>query len=109
MSGMLSPIMKEQHLGNAEIRQVFNITKAGKIAGCYVTQGVIKRKAHVRLLRDSVVIHDGKLDTLKRFKNDEKEVREGFECGLSLENYSDIKVGDVIEVYETIAEQQQIL
>jgi translation initiation factor IF-2 len=100
MSGMLSPEQREKFLGYAEIRDVFNITKVGKVAGCYVTEGMVKRGASVRLLRDDVVIHDGKLKTLKRFKDEVKEVQSGYECGMAFENYSDIQVGDVIECYE---------
>ena len=100
LSGMLAPTMRENFLGNAEIRQVFNITKAGKIAGCFVTEGMVKRGARVRLLRDDVVIHDGTLKTLKRFKDEVREVKEGFECGMAFENYEDIRVGDKIEAYE---------
>lgn len=109
MSGMLSPILREEYIGSTEIREVFNITKSGKIAGCYVTKGVIKRGAGVRLLRDDIVIHEGKLKTLKRFKEEVKEVREGFECGIAFENYEDIKAGDQVEVFEIIEEKKQLL
>ena len=87
-------------LGNAAIREVFNITKVGKVAGCMVTEGVVKRGAKVRLLRDNVVIHEGTLKTLKRFKDEVREVREGFECGMAFENYDNIENGDVIECFE---------
>ncbi len=100
LGGLLSPTLKENFLGYAEIRQVFNITKAGKIAGCYVTEGVVKRGAKVRLLRDNVVIHEGSLKTLKRIKDEVKEVKEGFECGMAFENYQDIREGDIIECFE---------
>ena len=100
LSGLLAPTLREKFLGNAEIREVFNITRVGKIAGCMVTEGIVKRGAKVRLLRDSVVIHEGTLKTLRRFKDDVKEVREGFDCGMAFENYDDIKVGDVIEAFE---------
>jgi len=100
LSGMLSPALRENFLGYAEIRDVFNITKVGKVAGCMVTDGLIKRGARVRLLRDNVVIHEGALKTLKRFKDEVKEVKSGFECGMAFENYDDIKVGDQIEAYE---------
>jgi translation initiation factor IF-2 len=100
LTGMLAPTLKERFLGNAEIREVFQITKAGKVAGCLVTEGMVKRGAKVRLLRDNVVIHEGALGQLKRFKDDVKDVREGYECGMSFENYSDIQVGDVIECFE---------
>lgn len=108
MSGMLSPIIREIYIGSVEIREVFNITKVGKIAGSYVSKGIIKRGARVRLLRDNIVVHEGKLGTLRRFKDDVKEVREGYECGIAFENYEDIKVGDLVEVFEIVYEQQQI-
>lgn len=108
MSGMLDPIVREQYIGSAEIRQIFNIIKVGKIAGSYVTKGIIKKGAGVRLLRDNVVIHEGKLKTLKRFKDEVKEVREGYECGIAFENYEDIREGDTVEVFELIQEQRQL-
>jgi len=100
LEGMLSPELKEKILGYAEIRNVFNITGVGKVAGCMITEGLVKRGAKVRLLRDNVVIHDGSLGQLKRFKEDVKEVKEGYECGMSFENYNDIQVGDFVECYE---------
>ena len=100
LTGMLAPTFKENFIGYAEIREVFNITKVGKVAGCMVTQGVIKRGCKVRLLRDNVVIHEGDLSQLKRFKEDAREVREGYECGMALANYQDIQKGDVIECFE---------
>ncbi len=100
LSGMLSPSLRENFLGYAQIREVFNISKAGKIAGCMVTDGLIKRGAKVRLLRDNVVIHEGTLKTLKRFKDEVKEVKSGLECGMAFENYEDIRVGDQIEAFE---------
>ncbi|MBY0263932.1 MAG: translation initiation factor IF-2, partial [Holosporales bacterium] len=100
LSGLLTPVFKEVFLGNAAIRQVFNITKAGRIAGCYVTIGMVKRGARVRLLRDHVVIHEGTLKTLKRLKDEVKEVKEGYECGMAFENYQDIREGDVVECFE---------
>jgi len=100
LSGMLSPTLRENLLGYAEIREVFNITKVGKVAGCMVTEGVVRRGAKVRLLRDDVVIHEGSLSQLKRFKDDAKEVREGFDCGMAFANYQDIQVGDFIECFE---------
>ncbi|WP_339857138.1 translation initiation factor IF-2 [uncultured Nisaea sp.] len=100
LTGMLSPDLKEEFLGNAEIREVFNITKVGKVGGCMVTEGMLRRAAKVRLLRDSVVIHEGTLKTLKRFKDEVKEVREGYECGAAFENYNDIQAGDLIECFE---------
>lgn len=109
IEGLLSPEIREKILGYAEIRNVFNITGVGKVGGCMVTEGIVKRGAKVRLLRDNVVIHDGNLAQLKRFKEDVKEVREGYECGMSFENYNDIQVGDSIECYEleTIAAKLQ--
>lgn len=100
MSGMLSPEKREQALGLVEIRQVFMVSKVGAIAGCYVLEGQVKRGASVRLLRDNVVLWTGELDSLKRFKDDVKEVKSGFECGLSLKNFNDIKEGDQLEVFE---------
>jgi translation initiation factor IF-2 len=108
MSGMLTPIIHEEYIGSVAIRQVFNITKVGKIAGSYVTKGIIKRGAGVRLLRDDIVIHEGTLKTLKRFKDDVKEVREGFECGIAFENYDDIKEGDTVEVFEKVEEKRTL-
>jgi translation initiation factor IF-2 len=100
LSGMLSPTVRENFLGNAEIRQIFVVTKSGKVAGCMVTEGVVRRGAKVRLLRDNVVIHEGTLKTLRRFKEEVREVREGFECGMAFENYENIEVGDVIEAFD---------
>ena len=102
LSGMLAPEKKETTLGLVEIRQVFRISKIGAVAGCYVLEGLVRRAASVRLLRDNVVIHDGELDSLKRFKDDVREVKAGFECGLSLKNFDDIKEGDQLEVYEVV-------
>jgi translation initiation factor IF-2 len=100
MGGLLSPTTRERFLGNAAIREVFTISKVGKVAGCMVTEGVVKRGAKVRLLRDNIVIHEGTLKTLKRFKDEVREVRDGFECGMAFENYENIQVGDVIECFE---------
>ena len=100
MGGLLSPDTQEDFIGYAEIRQVFGVSKIGKVAGCMVTEGVIKRGCNVRLLRDNVVIHEGSLKTLKRFKDEVREVREGFECGMGFENYSDLQEGDMIECFE---------
>ena len=101
MVGKLAPELRERQIGQADIREVFNITRVGKVAGCRVIEGVVRRGAGVRLLRDNIVIHEGRLATLKRFKEEQREVREGFECGMSFESYQDIQVGDVIECYET--------
>ena len=100
LSGMLPPTIKEILLGNAEIREVFSVTKVGKVAGCMVTEGLVKRGAKVRLLRDNIVIHQGSLKSLKRFKDEVREVKEGYECGMSFENYQDIRAADVIECFE---------
>jgi translation initiation factor IF-2 len=100
LSGLLAPSLRERFLGNATIREVFVMSKAGKVAGCMVTEGVVRRGARVRLLRDNVVIHEGSLKTLKRFKDEVREVRESFECGMAFENYQDIQVGDTIECFE---------
>ncbi|RCL85421.1 MAG: translation initiation factor IF-2 [PS1 clade bacterium] len=100
MSGMLSPDLRETMLGNAEILEVFNVSKSGKVAGCKVTDGLVRRGAGVRLIRDSVVIHEGELSSLRRFKDEVKEVNAGQECGMAFENYEDLKQGDVIECYE---------
>ncbi len=100
LTGMLAPEERETLLGNAKILEVFNVTKMGKIAGCRVTDGLVRRGSSVRLLRDDVVIHEGKLATLRRFKDDVREVRDGMECGMSFENYQDLKQGDVIECFD---------
>ncbi len=102
LSGMLAPEKKESVIGTVEVRQVFVISKVGTIAGCYVTDGMIKRNAGVRVLRNNVVIHQGELDSLKRFKDDVKEVKANFECGLSLKNFNDIQEGDILEVFEVV-------
>lgn len=102
LSGMLAPEEKENVIGLVEIREVYRISKVGAVAGCYVLDGLIKRGSRVRVLRNNVVIHDGELDSLKRFKDDVKEVKSNFECGLSLKNFNDIEVGDTLEVYEVV-------
>ena len=102
LGGLLSPEKRENALGMAEIRQVFRITKVGAVAGCFVLDGMLKRTARVRVLRNNVVVHDGELDSLKRFKDDVKEVKGGFECGLSLKNFNDIEEGDQLECYEVV-------
>ncbi|MBT4940523.1 MAG: translation initiation factor IF-2, partial [Rhodospirillaceae bacterium] len=106
--GMMAPIVRETFLGNAEVREVFNVSKIGKVAGCFITTGEVKRGAGVRLLRDDVVIHEGSLSTLKRFKDDVREVKESYECGMSFENYNDLKVGDVIECFDVTEEAPEI-
>ncbi|HEX9461801.1 MAG TPA: translation initiation factor IF-2 [Alphaproteobacteria bacterium] len=100
LSGMLAPTLKERFLGNAEIREVFEVSKAGKVAGCMVTEGEVRRGAKVRLLRDNVVIHTGTLKTLRRFKDEVREVQQGYECGMAFENYQDIRKGDIIECFD---------
>jgi translation initiation factor IF-2 len=102
LSGMLAPERKEQVIGTVEVRQVFRISKVGAVAGCYVLDGLVKRNAQVRVLRDNVVIHTGEIDSLKRFKDDVREVKAGFECGMSLKNFSDLKEGDQFEVFEVL-------
>ena len=102
MSGMLAPEQKENIIGTVEIRQVISVSKVGNIAGCMVTDGVVKRDAHIRLIRQNVVVHTGELASLKRFKDDVKEVRMGFECGLMLKNFNDIIEGDQLEVFEVV-------
>ncbi|HEY9078695.1 translation initiation factor IF-2 [Magnetovibrio sp.] len=108
LSGMLAPTLKEEFLGYAQVREVFSVSKVGKVAGCMVTDGMVKRGAKVRLLRDDVVIHEGELSQLKRFKDDVKEVKEGTECGMSFANYDDIKEGDVIECFDVIEVARQL-
>ena len=100
VTGLMAPRISEHLLGNAQVREVFNVSKTGKVAGCYISEGLVKRGAKVRLLRDDVVIHEGSLSTLKRFKDDVREAKENYECGMSFENYQDLKVGDVIECFE---------
>jgi translation initiation factor IF-2 len=99
LSGMLPPTLREERLGEAQIQEIFEVSKVGKVAGCRVTDGIVERGAHVRLIRDSVVIHEGKLKTLKRFKDDAKEVTSGQECGMAFENFENMRAGDVIECY----------
>jgi translation initiation factor IF-2 len=100
MSGMLSPELRETFLGNAQILEIFNISKVGKIAGCRVTEGVVRRGSSVRLIRDDVVVHEGKLSTLKRFKDEVREVQSGQECGMAFETYQDMRPGDIIECFD---------
>ena len=103
MEGMLSPEMKEEVTGNAEIRETFKISKVGTIAGCMVTTGKIFRNSQIRIIRDGVVVYTGGLTSLKRFKDDVKEVAKGYDCGLQIKNYNDIKEGDILEAYQEIA------
>jgi translation initiation factor IF-2 len=99
--GMLRPVETEETLGEAEVRETFRASRVGTIAGCMVTSGVIRRNAQVRVIRDGTVIYETTIDSLKRFQDDAREVAEGFECGIHLANYDDVKVGDVLEAYET--------
>jgi translation initiation factor IF-2 len=108
MSGLLAPTLRETMLGNAQILEIFSVSKVGKIAGCRVTDGKVERGANVRLIRDNVVIHEGKLSQLKRFKDDVREVIAGQECGMAFENYQDMKVGDVIECYRVETVQRTL-
>jgi translation initiation factor IF-2 len=100
MEGMLEKEFEEVIVGNAEVRDVFKITKVGTVAGCMVTDGYVKRNNPIRLIRDGIVIYSGEMTALKRFKDDAAEVRSGFDCGISIKNFNDINVGDVIESYE---------
>ena len=108
LTGMLAPTIREEYIGQAKVLEVFNITKVGKIAGCIVETGAVRRGNKVRLLRDDVVIHEGMLKTLKRFKDEVKEVKEGTECGMAFENYEDLKVDDIIECYDLIEEERTV-
>jgi translation initiation factor IF-2 len=108
MSGLLPPTLRETMLGNATIIEIFKVSKVGNVAGCRVTDGVVERGANVRLIRDSVVVHQGKLSQLKRFKDDAREVIAGQECGMAFENYHDMKVGDVIECYRVETVQRTL-
>ena len=100
MEGLLAPTFKEKALGRIEVRDTFHVSRIGTIAGCYVLDGKVVRGCQVRLVRDSVVVWEGKMSSLKRFKDDAREVATGYECGIGLENYNDIKVGDIIEAFE---------
>jgi translation initiation factor IF-2 len=102
VNGMLAPERKETVLGMVEVRNVFKISKVGTVAGCMVTEGLVRRGSQVRVIRAGVVVHTGELDSLKRFKEDVREVKQGFECGLSLRNYNDVQVGDQLEVFEVV-------
>ena len=108
MSGLLAPTIRETTLGNAQILEIFKVSKVGNVAGCRVTDGVVERGANVRLIRDNVVVHEGKLSQLKRFKDDAREVSVGQECGMAFENYQDMKVGDVIECYRVETVQRTL-
>ena len=100
LEGMLEPIYKEVSIGRAEVRELFHIPKVGTIAGCNVLEGKVVRNGSVRLIREGVVVYEGKVDSLKRFKNDAREVAQGHDCGIGLDRFQDIKIGDILEVYE---------
>jgi translation initiation factor IF-2 len=102
LSGLLAPEQKENRLGLVDVREVYRISKVGTVAGCMVVEGLVRRGSRIRVLRDNVVIHDGELDSLKRFKDDVREVKAGFECGLSIKNFNDVNKGDQLEVYEVV-------
>ena len=102
MEGMLSPDIEEKIVGTAEIRETFDITKVGTIAGCYVTDGIIKRSSKIRVIRDGIVVHTGVLGSLKRFKDDVREVKNNYECGLNIDKFNDIKIGDIVEAFEEV-------
>jgi translation initiation factor IF-2 len=102
MEGMLSPEIEEKITGSIEVREVFEITKVGTIAGCFVLDGTITRKNRIRVIRDGIVIHTGTIKDLKRFKDDVKEVKHGYECGLSIEKFNDIQIGDTLEAFEEV-------
>jgi translation initiation factor IF-2 len=108
MEGMLSPVMKEEITGNAEIRETFKISKIGTIAGCMVTSGKIFRNSKIRLIRDGVVVFTGELSSLKRFKDDVKEVAKGYDCGLQIKNYNDIQVDDIVEAFQEVAVKKKL-
>lgn len=99
MKGMLAPKFREVELGRVEVRQVYKITGAGMVAGCYVTEGKVERKAKLRVVRDGIVVHEGDIASLKRFKDDAREVAQGYECGITIEKYQDLKEGDIFEVF----------
>ena len=102
MKGMLDPKYKEKIQGHTQIRQLFKVSNIGTIGGCYVLDGKITRNSEIRIVRDGVVVHEGKLSSLKRFKDDAKEVSQGYECGLSIEKFNDLKEGDIVESYEMV-------
>jgi translation initiation factor IF-2 len=108
LQGLLEPIEKEEVLGSAEVRATFKIKKAGTVAGCYVVEGKVVRGAKARLIREGIVIYEGEIETLRRFKEDVQEVSRGYECGIKLKDFNDIKVGDIIECYEIRLEQPEL-
>ena len=108
MTGMLAPEFKQEIIGLAEVRDVFKSPKLGAIAGCMVVEGTIKRSNPIRVLRENVVIYEGELESLRRFKDDVQEVRNGVECGIGVKNYNDVKVGDQIEVFEIVQVEREL-
>lgn len=108
LSSMLAPTIKETLLGYADVKEIFDISKLGKIAGCFISEGSVKKGSHVRLIRDEVVIHEGTLSQLKRFKDDVSEVKEGYECGMAFANYHDLKAGDKIECFDTVEIERRL-
>src|SRR5690606_16747017 len=108
MEGMLSPELKEEITGTAEIREIFKVSKVGSIAGCMVTNGKIFRNSGIRLIRDGVVVHTGELASLKRFKDDVKEVSKGYDCGMQIKNFNDIKEGDIIEAFQEVEVKKKL-
>jgi translation initiation factor IF-2 len=108
LEGLLAPTKKEQTVGTAEVRDIFKVPKAGTVAGCYVVEGRIRRADRMRVIRDGVVIYEGNIASLKRFKDDVREVANGYECGISVENFNDIKVGDHLETFEIIEEKRKL-
>jgi translation initiation factor IF-2 len=104
MGGMLAPVSREVFLGTADVRETFSVPKVGQVAGCHVSDGKMTRGAHMRLLRNGIVVHTGRISSLRRFKDDVREVAKGYECGIGLDNYNDAKVGDVIEAFEIVEE-----
>jgi translation initiation factor IF-2 len=107
MGGLLKPDIKEKITGNVEVREVFSNSKMGNIAGCYVKEGLIKGNSKIRILRDNIVIHDGTIGSLKRFKDEVKEVKQGYECGVMIEDFKDIKMNDIIETYELVEQPRK--
>src|SRR5690606_13041197 len=108
LEGLLAPTKREQTVGTAEVRDIFRVPKAGTVAGCYVVEGKIRRSDRIRVIRDGVVIYEGNIGSLKRFKDDVREVASGYECGISVDNFNDIKVGDHLETYEIIEEKRRL-
>jgi translation initiation factor IF-2 len=108
LEGMLKPVIREEILGQAEVREIFKVPKIGKIAGCYVTEGVIKRNAKARVISDGVVKWEGSLDALRRFKDDAREVSAGYECGINLHNFQDLSEGDIIESFQEVEERRTL-